>query len=122
MKTIGVIGTRRRDSIADYRKVLDAFLGVYMPGDSICSGLCPLGGDRFAVLIAARLELPSDKRIWHPPEWEKHGRAAGFIRNTFIARDSDVLIACVASDRIGGTEDTIRKFIREKLRENLILV
>ena len=121
-KTIGIIGTRSRDREDDYLKIWKAFRNIYVIGDSICSGKCPEGGDRFAVLIADRIKLPSNKRIWHPPDWERHGRAAGFIRNGFIARDSDVLIACVASDRKGGTEDTIRKFLATKPRENLILV
>jgi hypothetical protein len=121
-KTIGIIGTRRRDGNKDYLDVWKAFRNVYVIGDSICSGKCPEGGDRFAVLIADRITLPFNKRIWHPPDWEKHGKAAGFVRNSFIAKDSDVLIACVAPGRKGGTEDTIRKFLANKPRENLILV
>ena len=42
--------------------------------------------------------------------WDRLGKSAGFTRNTDIARDADVLIACVAKDRTGGTEDTIRKW------------
>ncbi len=125
MKTIGVIGTRQRDGEGDLLKVWDVFQNVYVPGDSICSGLYPKGGDRFAVLIADRLQLPSDKRIWHPPDWDKFGKSAGFIRNGHIARDSDVIIACVALDRTGGTEDTIKKFLndkKDKPRRNIILV
>ena len=37
---------------------------------------------------------------------------ANYERNTLIARDSDVLIAVVAPDRKGGTEDTIKKWNR----------
>ena len=122
MKTIGVIGTRRRNTADDYTKVYDAFCTHYKPGDSICSGLCPKGGDKFAVLIAATLSLPRDKRIWFPANWKKFGRAAGFIRNVDIADNSDILIACVSKDRTGGTEDTIKKFLKKKDESNLILV
>ena len=111
-KTIGIIGTRRRDTFYDFNIVYNMFTKHYIDGDSICSGLCPEGGDRFAVIIADRLGLPDDKKIWHPAEWDKYGYSAGYKRNTYIARDSDVLIACVADDRKGGTEDTIKKFIR----------
>ena len=48
--------------------------------------------------------------IFHA-DWEKFGRGAGFVRNGDIANNSDVLIACVAKDRKGGTEDTIGKFL-----------
>jgi len=117
-KVIGIIGTRRRDSKKDYLKVRKAFLQIYEEGDTICSGMCLRGADRFAVVLAERYGTPI---IWHPAEWDKYGKAAGFIRNGFIARDSDVLIACVAKDRKGGTEDTIKKF--QKLgKTNLILV
>ena len=106
-KTIGVIGTRRRNSTKDLIIVEDAFLEFYETGDIICSGLCPEGGDRFAVMIQEKYNIP---KIWHPAEWEKYGKAAGFIRNSYIARDSDILIACVSEDRKGGTEDTIKKY------------
>lgn len=117
-KVIGIIGTRRRDTDLDLKKVNDAFLKVYEEGDQICSGLCPKGADRFAVILASLYKSPT---IWHPAEWDKYGRGAGFKRNTYIARDSDVLIVCVAEDRTGGTEDTIRKFIKMGKTE-LILV
>ncbi len=110
MKTIGVIGTRCRDETEDFEVVFEEFRQLYEPGDSICSGLCPKGGDRFAVIISESDKLLQDKIIWHPANWEKHGKAAGFIRNGDIARDSDVLIACITDDRTGGTEDTIKKW------------
>ena len=122
MKTIGIIGTRRRDSHEDFLKVRDVFMDVYQAGDSVCSGLCSKGGDRFAVMLADEFKLPDNKRFWFPAEWKKYGKSAGFIRNTDIALTSDVLIACVSKDRTGGTEDTIRKFIKHKGCSNLMLV
>ncbi len=117
-KVIGIIGTRRRDSMADLKKVNDAFLKIYTKGDKICSGLCPKGGDRFAVILSAIYNIPP---IWYPANWNKYGKKAGMIRNTDIAKTSDVLIACVSPDRTGGTEDTIKKF--ENLgKTQLILV
>lgn len=107
MKTIGIIGTRHRDSDADLLLVKAAFLKAYQPGDRICSGLCPRGGDRFAVLLAKKYNTPT---LWFPADWKQYGRGAGFVRNTDIARESDILIACVAADRTGGTEDTIVKW------------
>ena len=117
-KVIGIVGTRRRDTDEDLKKVNDAFLKVFEEGDIICSGLCPKGADRFAVIIS---NLYKVEPIWYPADWKKYGKAAGFIRNTYIAQESDVLIACVAPDRKGGTEDTIKKY--QKLRKTrLILV
>lgn len=117
-KVIGIIGTRRRDSEADFKMVEEAFLKVFEAGDTICSGLCPKGGDRFAVVLSEKYKT---KTIWHPANWKTYGRGAGFVRNTYIAEDSDILIACVAEDRTGGTEDTIKKF-QKMGKTNLILV
>ena len=116
-KVIGIIGSRHRDSDADYQACLTAFLQVCVPGDSIVSGGCPRGGDRFAEVIARGYGVPI--KI-HYAEWDKHGRSAGFKRNVDIARDADVLIAVVSADRTGGTEDTIRKAIA--LGKQVILV
>ena len=108
MKRIGIIGTRRRTSKEDFDKVYDAFMKKYKEADMIVSGGCPKGGDNFAYQIAMNRGISI---MIHFPNWEKYDRGAGFVRNTAIARDSDILIACVASDRKGGTEDTILKFI-----------
>lgn len=119
MKTIGIVGSRRRNEREDFELVKTAFLKVYEEGDAICSGGCPKGGDRFAEAIARAYHIPIN--IYYA-DWKTHGKAAGFIRNTDIAKDSNILIACVAPDRTGGTEDTIRKFLKTKKEEDLILV
>ena len=118
MKIIGVIGTRKRDTARAFSYVESAFLEIYEEGDVICSGLCPKGGDRFAVLLAKKYNT---KTLWFPANWKRYGRAAGFIRNTGIAKSSDVLIACVSTDRKGGTEDTIKKYLKLS-KDKLIIV
>jgi hypothetical protein len=107
MAIIGIIGSRKRLHECDYNKVLEQFLKIYQEGDWICSGGCPIGGDFFAYRLHKYMYVPY---LEFPANWEKHGKAAGFIRNTDIAKHSTVLIACVSEDRTGGTEDTIKKF------------
>jgi hypothetical protein len=109
---IGIIGSRRRDTGYDenlvrlaFRKVLDT---INEDEAIIVSGGCPKGGDRFAELIAKDLSIPI--KIFRA-NW-KLGRHAGFLRNTDIAKESDILIACVVIDRTGGTEDTIKKYLK----------
>lgn len=115
---IGIVGSRRRDSQTDFEIVEREFLKVYKLGDIICSGLCPKGADRFAVILSNKYQIGN---LWYPADWKRYGRGAGFRRNTDIAKSSDVLIACVALDRTGGTEDTIRKY--KKLgKDRLIIV
>ena len=118
-KTIGIVGTRRRNSLKDYKKVKRKFLFLYEKGDTICSGKCPKGGDKFAVIFQKKYRT---KKKWFRARWDLYGNIAGFIRNTPIAEHSDVLIACVAKDRTGGTEDTVRKFVKFHGRKNLHLV
>lgn len=85
--------------------LLAAFDGVYEPGDTIVSGGCHKGGDNFAEHIAKARHIPI--KI-HPADWSQ-GKTAGFVRNTFIAEDCDILLALVAFNRKGGAEDTISK-------------
>lgn len=108
-KTIGIVGSRRRDDERDFRLCLMAFREVYKEGDKIVSGGCPKGGDRFAEIIARRTGCTI---IIHHADWDRHGKGAGFVRNTTIAEDCDVLIALVAADRKGGTEDTVKKALK----------
>lgn len=110
---VGIIGTRRRDTGKAYAKVEKTFneLSISVRKDCwIISGGCPKGGDRFAEIIAKKYGLPI--LIIHA-DWKKYGKSAGFKRNTPVAEMSDYLIACVAKDRKGGTEDTIKKFLKK---------
>ena len=111
MKTIGIVGSRSRNSLKDQIAVHQAFKKIYQDRDYIVSGGCPSGADRFAEIIAKKEQVPIT--IYYA-QWGKLGKAAGFIRNGDIAIKADVLIACVAEDRTGGTEDTIKKFLADK--------
>ena len=129
-KNIIIIGTRRRDSEEDFQLVFDTFKEYYREGDKIISGACPQGGDRFAEVIASRMGLTEENGslILHRPKKPKAGSPKWayaktfYERNTVVANETEedsVVIACVALDRTGGTEDTIRK-IKRKGKMNLI--
>ena len=124
MKTLGIIGSRRRDSKSDLEATRKIFNDIYEDGDTIVSGHCPKGGDTFAEIFAKELNLTekNGKLILHRPDWETHGKAAGFVRNTYIAKDADTIIALLPNDgsHSYGTEDTIKKAI--KLGKQIILV
>lgn len=107
MKTIGIIGSRKRDQNSDFEKVKQALFKVYEDGDQLVSGGCPSGADHFAEQLAKIHQIPI---TIHYAKWNKHGKSAGFIRNGDIASGADILIACVNLIREGGTEDTIKKF------------
>jgi len=118
---IGIIGSRRRNTEEDLNKVTKVFnkLKSEYSEISIVSGGATKGGDKFAEIIACLQNIPI--KIYYP-DWNIYGRIAGFIRNTDIAKESDILIACVHEDRLGGTEDTIKKFKKFHPREKIILV
>lgn len=118
MKTIGIVGSRRRSSANDFILLLAAFDNVWQPGDRIVSGGCEKGGDDFAWHITKARGLTITV---HFPDWSgPSGKLAGIDRNTSIAEDCDVLLALVAANRKGGTEDTIKKV--EQLGKEVILL
>jgi hypothetical protein len=119
MKYIGIIGSRRRDAGIDQKAVREKFFEVFDDDDWIVSGGCPQGGDRFGHKIAKDYGVPI---IIFYPNWKKFGKAAGIIRNGDIAEKSDILVACVTEDRLGGTEDTIKKFLKKQPVGELYLV
>ena len=125
-KKIIIIGSRRRNNDSDYHQVYNEFKKWYDNGDIIISGGCPKGGDRFAEIIARKMNMTESNgqlKIHRPdpdkrPEngSPKHKWAQWFYeRNTIVAKESEpdtVVIACVSPDRKGGTEDTLRKVQR----------
>jgi hypothetical protein len=118
---VGIVGSRRRNSMTDKELIKQELLKILKEYSvvKICSGGCSRGGDYFAEELSKEFKL--EIKIYKA-DWNQHGKGAGFIRNTDIARDSDVLIACVSSDRTGGTEDTIKKFKKFHPDGELILV
>ena len=110
-KTIGIIGSRRRANAADFLKLKIEFEKRWEPGDRVVSGGCPIGGDKFAEVLAEKVGA---EIVVHRANWTRDGKAAGFVRNTQIAKDADLMLALVAEDRTGGTEDTLRKFKKLK--------
>jgi len=106
MKTIGIVGSRRRCDVKVFQKIERHLLGVYEDGDELVSGGCPFGADHYAEVLARKHQIPI--KIYYA-KWKIYGKIAGFKRNTNIAADCDILIATPAEDRTGGTEDTIKK-------------
>lgn len=119
MKIIGIVGSRKRDTKKDFRLVESAFMVLYEPGDIIVSGLCSLGGDRFAVMLADKYDADY---VWFPANWGRFGRGAGTKRNTYIAHASEHLIATPYYAKKGGTDDTIAQFIKKHGKDNLMLL
>ncbi len=139
-KVIGIVGSRRRNTANDMVLCTAAFDRLYKKGDSIVSGGCPKGADNFTEYIARGRGIPifsswedaflcsvgerpnCGEMVIHYPDFATYGSPqAYFARNSLIAQDCDVLIALVAEDRTGGTEDTVRKAMALRKRVYIIL-
>jgi len=109
---LGIVGSRRRVKAED-RELLVKRVRELQP-DMIISGGCLSGADVFAEEIARNLGIPIT--IYYPKldSTKRYARhevvKAMYARNELIAKDSDRLIALVAPDRKGGTENTIDWF------------
>ena len=124
---IGIVGTRRRSTMGDYYAVAHALKDwlCQVPEISnnytrLVSGGCHKGADCFVPRLTKEFRL--NKPIIHKPQYHLYGDNATFVRNTLVAKDSDILIACVAPDRKGGTENTITKFQEFHPEGKLIIV
>lgn len=113
MIRIGIVGSRRRSTYRDHDIVRDIIrTAVEKHGNDgviVVSGGCPTGADEFARISSEVLDT------WYVefrPKVEPYCQrweftVAAFARNRTIAENCDVLFALVASDRKGGTENTI---------------
>ena len=120
---IGIVGSRRRSSEYDYEALLSV-LRDYIGFDNIekiVTGDCPVGGDEFAELIHLKYGIELDVKYKIDPLTGKKLKRrlidyyefcdVCYKRNEEIAKEPlDYLIAIVATDRTGGTENTIKHF------------
>lgn len=119
---IGIVGSRSRDSVSDYQLVINKLRQIIraykISKFMICSGGAYEGADDFAKTIAENIEIPL---LLHLPNWKKHGKAGGPLRNKKIAESSDHLIACWDGES-RGTASAIKYFKRLGKEERLHLV
>lgn len=115
---VGVVGSRRRKD----REFVESVV-AHLPRDIIIvSGACE-GPDSWAVDKAKELdiefkEFPPNLPAKDAPYYEFV--KSYYTRNEQIAQYCDFLIAFVASDRTGGTENTIKHAL--KLDKQVILM
>jgi len=100
---IGIVGSR---SFTNYdvmkKSILDEVSSSSITG--LVSGGA-VGADSLAQSLADDISIPM---IVHLPDWATHGKGAGFIRNSKIVEDSDMIFAFWDGES-RGTLDTINK-------------
>lgn len=102
---LGIVGSRRRNKKEDYYLVEEWI--IKLGPDMLVSGGCPEGADRFAEIAAKKLGIPIT--IYYPKGYDTRDF---YERNKKIAQNCDILLALVAEDRKGGTENTI-KYVKQ---------
>jgi hypothetical protein len=106
---VAVVGSRRRTD----REVIEAYIAELAPGTVVITGGAT-GPDCWAEQAARARAL--EVVVYQPAldgvraRWQAAERY--YARNQRLVDDSDRVIAFVAPDRTGGTEDTIRRAIR----------
>lgn len=109
---IGIIGSR---SFNDYKLLKDT-LDKYL--DSIY--IIVSGGAKGADSLGEKWAIENNvKTLIIKPEWEKYGKSAGFIRNSEIVKNSDIIIA-FWDGLSRGTEDSINKAKKENKEVKII--
>ncbi len=107
---VAVIGSR---DFNDYELVKTALSPINIT-------LLVSGGAKGADSLGERYAKENNiETLIFKPDWEKHGKAAGMIRNTDIVNNADTIIAFWDGES-RGTKDSISK--AEKLGKNIIIV
>ena len=96
---IGVVGGRDFNNY----QLLSEVLGAY-PVSKIVSGGAR-GADSLGEKYARENNIEVDV---YRPDWDKYGKSAGFLRNTTIVENSEIIIA-FWDGKSHGTKDTINK-------------
>jgi predicted Rossmann fold nucleotide-binding protein DprA/Smf involved in DNA uptake len=106
---VGVVGSRRRTD----RETIETTVAGLPSGTVVITGGAQ-GPDRWAEHAALTRGL--DVVVQRPDLDGVHSRWQAaerfYARNQRIVDDADLVIAFVAPDRTGGTEDTIRRAVR----------
>jgi hypothetical protein len=107
---VGVIGSR---TFNDYDLMVQSLKGLKIT--LVISGGA-IGADSLAERYAKENNIQTKIFL---PDWEKHGKRAGFLRNTDIVNESELIIAFWDKSS-KGTKDSIEK--AKKLGKKTIII
>ena len=107
---VAVIGSR---SFNKYENVVNVLSKLTIT--EIISGGA-VGADKLGERYAEENEIPTKIFL---PDWEKYGKSAGFIRNTQIIEEAELVVAFWDMES-KGTKDSISK--AEKLGKKILII
>ena len=108
---LAIIGGR---DFSDYDRTKECYEAISNITEIVSGGA--KGADSLGELIAFDYNL---KFTCFKPDWDKHGKAAGFIRNRLIIEHSDVVLA-FWDGQSKGTENSIN--IAKRLNKPICVV
>lgn len=103
---LGVIGSRNFTDTEYAEKCINEIREVYNFTSLISGGA--RGADHMAEVYSAKHNIPIKLFL---PDWNKYGKAAGFLRNTDIVKSSDIILA-FWDGKSRGTLDSLRKAVK----------
>ena len=108
---VGIVGSRSITSSEYVFSVLDFYLARLLEENEvvIVSG----GAVGIDSLGAQWAELRKLKTEIYLPDWQTHGKKAGFLRNQQIIDNSDYLIAITTGSN--GTADSIKRAVKKNI-------
>ncbi|MGL5692077.1 MAG: SLOG family protein [Bacteroidales bacterium] len=86
---LAVVGSRDFSNYEKLSYILDSIRNMYEITHIVSGGA--RGADKLGELYASHHGIPT---IIFTPDWDKYGKAAGFIRNNDIIKASDIVLAC----------------------------
>jgi len=98
---LAVVGGRTFNDYGKLKIMLDVLLEGFEVTTIISGGA--IGADSLGAKFADERGL---KKIIHIPDWDKHGKAAGVVRNKDIINDADFVVA-FWNTTSRGTENSI---------------
>lgn len=107
---VAVVGSR---GFSDYKLLSETLDKIKIT--MIISGSAK-GADTLGEQYAKENNIPT--KIFYP-DWEKHGKAAGMIRNTDIINEAELVVA-FWDQKSNGTRDSIQK--AEKAGKKILII
>lgn len=106
MKKLLVSGSRTITDRAKVFQTIDEMIGLTLKGEdvTIIEGGAK-GVDTLAREFAIERNIPYEE---HPADWDKNGRAAGYIRNVEMVKEADVALI-IWDGKSKGTAHAMKK-------------
>lgn len=116
--SIIVAGTRKYDNVREFDSYLTDYLTLFTCKTLLISGAAHTGADRLVIDYGRRRDVPV---LEVSANWDRDGRAAGYIRNDIMAKLATHLLV-FWDGKSKGTDHMIRSAAKRKLRTTIIVI